>query len=1108
MIQRINVLHSKLIIPQIKDTIHRNRLQELSDQVPHKRLTTVTAGAGYGKTTFVAQAVQNRDVVWYRLNSLDKDFVTFLSYLISGIQKYYPAFGEETFNRFEDPRVVNQEQIGVLTTFLHELEATVSQELILVLDDFHLIQDHHTSPPGPETQEVSDIQSCLPFLIEQLSPKIHLILISRTQIESPLSRLRVSRELIDISSQVLAFTPSEIDQLYRQIFNIPLRQDDLEMLCEKTDGWVSGLILFCHTLRGKSQADIDTTLIKLKGSTEIISKYLEENVYDTLSEEKKTFLTKTSILSVLNGVFCNKLLHINNAQEILENLEKSHLFTFSFDEERKAFHYHHLFQEFLQSKLQIEIGQESILQLHHTAAQLYEEGFEYEEALKHYISSQAFEQASKVFNSIGPSIMLQGRLHLVNSYLGKIPDRYQEDKPWLLYGKGLIQSLGGKNQDALVYYQKALSLFQTQNDQIGTQLCYTELALYYFFIGDAPKAEAILKEILKTSNLAPVVTILTIGLLISVSSQLCKMDEADRYYNQGLSLLNVLDNNDQEISRVVLDSCYGWRYFFSGDYLKAVDLAKKALVMLERLDNHHLIGHSRFLLSGSLFHLGRYKEGLEYAECGLRIAKEKGYRDSFTGWLLVYASLNAAKLGKVQEALELAEESISFFQRHDAPYGKSASYRAHFFCYMQTGDIEAAAEAIHKGLDLTKYYFSSFTASCLRISLASLLVVKENYKDALSQLKEIESYQQNNKFVDFFNATLYSQIFWKQGKTEKALSSLIHALKIAEAHHYDKMVLEECPWIIPLLTELYARGELREYIVKLIIDMGIRAEPELRRLQRSRNIHISKSAKTILHQIPRLSPPGLTVSCLGRFIVRRGDEVIPATSWKNRKIKMLFLLLIHYRESGYVNKEVFMEHLWPEEHPKTSAKRFHVALAKLRKILEPQIKHGTPSAYIQSLGNMYCLNLGDGGQVDVEAFLHAGDQAKKTNDPHERLSHLLNATRLYQGDFLIEDPYDDWCIKQREHLKELYLSMLVSIIDYHEHHKEYHQAIESCGRYLAIEPSIEELYQRLMRYHAALGNKSMLMKTYDSCKKAIVDELGYPLTQKTKRLYADLMKDT
>ena len=119
-------------------------------------------------------------------SSSDKDFVTFLSYLITGIQKDYPVFGEETFRRFEYPRVVNQEQIGVLTTFLHELEATVSKELVVVLDDYHLIQNNQGMPHSKETQEVSDVQSWLAFLIEHLSPAVHLILISRVQIESPL----------------------------------------------------------------------------------------------------------------------------------------------------------------------------------------------------------------------------------------------------------------------------------------------------------------------------------------------------------------------------------------------------------------------------------------------------------------------------------------------------------------------------------------------------------------------------------------------------------------------------------------------------------------------------------------------------------------------------------------------------------------------------------------------------------------------------------------------------------------------------------------------------------------------------------------------------------
>jgi ATP/maltotriose-dependent transcriptional regulator MalT len=215
-------------------------------------------------------------------------------------------------------------------------------------------------------------------------------------------------------------------------------------------------------------------------------------------------------------------LQVNNAQEMLVNFEKSHLFTFSFDEEHNSFYYHRLFQGFLQSKVQTEIGREEIFQLHHRAARLYEENFEYEEALKHYIASQAFEQAARVLGYLVPSMGLQGRFHLANSYLGKIPDQHWQEQPWLVFIKGHIQALGGKNQEASVCFQKALLLFKTKNDQIGIQRCLIELAVIHMFAGDFPKAEAILKQILTTNGLPPFASILNIGSLIIALAHLGK----------------------------------------------------------------------------------------------------------------------------------------------------------------------------------------------------------------------------------------------------------------------------------------------------------------------------------------------------------------------------------------------------------------------------------------------------------------------------------------------------------------------------------------------------------------------------------------------------------
>ena len=231
---RLNILSSKLLAPQTADTVTRERLHHLFAEIPRKKLTTVTAGAGYGKTTFIAQAHNHLNVntVWYRLEPSDGDLVVFLSYLTAGIQKHFPRFGAETCRWLLKKENLEQHRETVLTVFLTELENVAKRDLIVVLDDYHTIQNSR------------EIKSSLDFLITHLPPQVHLVLISRLDVNLPLSRLRAARQTVDIKERDLAFTLDEINRLYSQLFYIFLKQESLEMLHHKTEGWVSGLILF------------------------------------------------------------------------------------------------------------------------------------------------------------------------------------------------------------------------------------------------------------------------------------------------------------------------------------------------------------------------------------------------------------------------------------------------------------------------------------------------------------------------------------------------------------------------------------------------------------------------------------------------------------------------------------------------------------------------------------------------------------------------------------------------------------------------------------------------------------------------------------------------
>ncbi len=222
---------------------------------------------------------------------------------------------------------------------------------------------------------------------------------------------------------------------------------------------------------------------------------------------------------------------------------------------------------------------------------------------------------------------------------------------------------------------------------------------------------------------------------------------------------------------------------------------------------------------------------------------------------------------------------------------------------------------------------------------------------------------------------------------------------------------------------------------------------------------------------------------------------------------MLFKYLLFYRQRGYVVKEVLMELLWPDEDTRKTAKRFHVALASLRKILEPDITPGTPSSYILSDGDAYRIRLGKEGRIDVEEFRQARHLADRAANSETALARLLEAETLYRGDFLEEDPYEAWCSEERENLIGEYLQVLRKIMTGYEIVGGLSQCIEYADKILHRDKYAEDVYFKLMTYHIKTGNKAKAGLTYEKCKQYIVEELDCPLSPELQSLYHSIMAE-
>jgi LuxR family maltose regulon positive regulatory protein len=130
-----------------------------------RKLTLISASAGFGKTTLVSEWVAGcgQPVAWLSLDEGDNDPTRFLTYLVAALQTIAPKIGAGVLAALQSPKPPPSE--AILTTLLNEI-TTLPDHFILVLDDYHVID----SKPVDED---------LTFLLEHLPPQMHLAIATR-----------------------------------------------------------------------------------------------------------------------------------------------------------------------------------------------------------------------------------------------------------------------------------------------------------------------------------------------------------------------------------------------------------------------------------------------------------------------------------------------------------------------------------------------------------------------------------------------------------------------------------------------------------------------------------------------------------------------------------------------------------------------------------------------------------------------------------------------------------------------------------------------------------------------------------------------------------------
>jgi len=820
------LLATKLYIPHTRpELVSRLRLIEKLNDGLHRKLTLVSAPAGFGKTTLISewvQAVCKSDPIvataWLTLDDGDNDPVRFLTYFIAALDQAVgieTSIGEGSLSML---RSLQQPPIETILTPIINQIANISTRILLVLDDYHLI----------EVQPVHDILS---FLLENLPPQMHLVIATREDLRLPLARLRALDQITELRAVDLRFTYSEASEFLNNIMRLKLTLQDIKTLTARTEGWVTGLQLAGISLRGRE--DPKQFIDLFSGSHRFVLDYLIEEVLDQQTENIRAFLLKTAILKRLTGPLCDALTNQEDGQATLEILEHANLFIVPLDEERSWYRYHHLFSELLRQRLN-QAQPEELPTLHQKAIEWYEQNGLVDEAIDHALREKYNEQASHLIEKQVDTIWAHGEYAKFRRWLAGLPEEQVLSRPQLTIFQAWIVFASGRLDEGIKYLQEAEIISSHDSNQSSEAQSQEQPppSSEEEVSGRAADFQAWMAAY-KRGNVS--------GLINHLSQALENIPENDMHWRGAVAM--VLAN----------------AYAFNGNLPEAYRARLETLRACEATRNTYLYIYNSAKLALNLKAQGQLLQVQELCQQRVQFAKDKGLsRTAVAGWLLAIWSEVLAELNKLDEASALVEKSMELTERGGDADSLGWSYLSLIRILFSKGDLEGAEESIQKifrlaqesilptwiihqntvwqsriwlaqdkleaasnwvnecDLDLKN---NPFYLDCLEyLGIARIFIRQGNWKEAISILDQLlePARMGGDKTREIEVLILQALAFQSGGDRNKAISSLEKALDLGEPRGFCRIFVDEGETMAKLLYDALSCGIQSNYTSRLL----------------------------------------------------------------------------------------------------------------------------------------------------------------------------------------------------------------------------------------------------------------------------------------------------
>ena len=818
------ILATKLYIPLPRPkAVSRPRLLERLNDGLHRKLTIISAAAGFGKTTLVSEWVAScgQPVAWLSLDEGDNDPTSFLMYLVAALQTLAPNIGSGALASLQSPQPPPIESI--LTALLNEI-TTAQDHFILVLDDYHVID----FPP---------VDQALTFLLEHLPPQMHLVIATREDPQFPLARLRARGQLTELRAANLRFTPAEAAEFLNQAMSLQLSSEDIAALEARTEGWIAGLQLAALALQGslsmQGQPDTTSFIRSFTGSHRFILDYLVEEVLQRQPERVSSFLLQTSILDQLCGSLCDAVTGQMDGKEMLRALEQGNLFVIPLDAQRQWYRYHHLFADVLQEHLKgTQPERESVL--HRRASEWYEKNGLPPDAIRHALAARDFERAAGLIELVWPAM---GRSSQSSTWLGwvkMLPDELVRLRPVLTVGYAYALVGNGEMEAAETRLKDAGRWLDTTADTAGmvvadeaefhrlpgmiALLCAAQALAR----GDMPEAA---KNARRALDLAPEDAHLMLGGAASVLGLAAwasgDLNTAIRLTAEGTANVQLAGNLSPAIGGTIvladLQIIQGRLHEAMTTYERTLQWAMEPGAPVPRGAADMYVGMS------SLHHEHNNLEtATQHLLTSQALGELAGLQQNPYRWCAAMARIRETQ-GDLDGALDLLDQAGRLYDGNFSPNVRPIATRKVRIWVAQGRLGEALAWAREQGLSVENEI--SYLREFDHITLARVLLAcyqRNHANGSISGvmgllerlLKAAEEGGRMGSVIEIL--VLQALAYYAQGDLPAALNPLQKALTLAEPEGYVRMFVDEGPPMAQLLREAASRGIMPDYTGKLL----------------------------------------------------------------------------------------------------------------------------------------------------------------------------------------------------------------------------------------------------------------------------------------------------